>query len=124
MIRVEEYIEAIYELSKKKENIKVKDICNYLNLSPSTVSEMLQKLNDLGYVDYKKYRGAKLTKKGLYLAKKLNERHKILKEFFILIGVSEETAEIDACKIEHIISEETLNKIEEFLKKLKSGKDV
>ncbi|ADG13088.1 metal-dependent transcriptional regulator [Methanocaldococcus infernus] len=120
MIRIEEYIETIYKLSKNR-RVKVKDICEHLNLSPSTVSEMIKKLKNLGYIEHEKYGEIRLTEKGENLAKRLDRKHTILKEFFIFLGIDEKTADEDACKIEHIISEKTISKIEEFLKKMKEG---
>jgi DtxR family Mn-dependent transcriptional regulator len=114
----ETYIERIYELKNKKGYVKTVDLANELNVKPSSVTEMLQKLANEGYIIYEKYRRIDLTDKGLELAKALEKRHEAIKKLLMYVGVDEETADKDACVIEHIISEESIEKIMEFTKNL------
>ena len=113
--RVEEYLEALDEIIKKKGYAKVKDIAAYLSISPPSVTEMLQKLDDKGFINYEKYSGVTLTTKGDELAGKLRKKHKTLKQFFELIGVPHDIANEDACRIEHVINKITLNKLSTFV---------
>jgi len=118
-IRSEDYLKAIYEICKEKGYVRAKDIANKLNVSPSTVTEMLQRLKNDGFVNYEKYGGITLTKKGIEKAKILVERFRILKEFLQILGVDEKVALEDAHKIEHVVSPQTiylLTKFVEFMK--------
>ncbi len=118
--RFEEYLEAIYGVVSEKGYARAKDLVKAMDVSPSTVTEMLQKLDKGGYINYEKYGGITLTKKGNKLVKELERKHEVLKNFFILIGVDEEVAERDACKIEHVASDsatEALTKFVEFVQK-------
>ena len=110
----ETYIERIYELKNKKGYVKTVDLAKVLDVKPSSVTEMLQKLADEGYVIHEKYKRIDLTEKGVKLAKSLERRHKAIKKLLMYIGVSEEIADKDACVIEHILSKESINKIIKF----------
>ncbi len=114
----ETYIERIYELKQRKGYVRATDLASILNVKPSTVTEMLQKLSKEGYVHYEKYRVVDLTPKGLELAQQLEKRHQAIKKLLMYIGVSEEIADKDACIIEHIISKESIEKIQDFAKKI------
>ncbi len=118
--RLEEYLEIIYDIIEQKGYARAKDIVKAMNVSPPTVTEMLQKLDREGFINYEKYGGVTLTEKGKRIVKNLEERHETLKNFFILIGIDEKIADDDACKIEHIASNETmeiLTKFVEFMQK-------
>ncbi len=119
-IRIEEYIETIYDIVEKRGFVKVVDIVNELCLSPSTVSEMLKRLDNEGFINYEKYRGATLTKKGLKLAKDLRRKHKVLREFLITIGISYENADKEACKIEHVVVDETIHRLTKYIEFIKA----
>ncbi len=114
----EKYIERIYEIKKKKGYIRAIDLAKEMNIKPSSVTEMLQKLSRDGYIKYEKYRLLDLTDKGLNLAEKLEKTHQAIKKLLMHIGVDESTADRDACLIEHILSRESINKIENFVKNL------
>lgn len=121
--RLEEYLEKIYGIAKQKGYARVKDIVKEMKVSPPTVTEMLQKLDREGFINYEKYGGVTLTEKGKEIVKNLEKRHETLKNFFVLIGVDEKIADEDACKIEHIASNETmemLTKFVEFVQKLEN----
>ena len=112
---IEDYIESIYNLQKEKERVHTNDIASALDINPASVTEIFQKLSEEGYINYEKYNGAILTKKGENLAKKTLNRHNRLKEFLIILGVDEKTAEIDACEMEHILQKNTMDAIIKFV---------
>ncbi|MFW6040537.1 MAG: metal-dependent transcriptional regulator [Thermoplasmatota archaeon] len=113
--REEEYLETIYEIVADKGYAKVTDVAKDMNLGPSAVTEMFQKLDDKGYIDYKKYSGVTLTKKGKVVAKNLINEHEIWEEFFRKIGLDSEIAAEDACRIEHIVNPHTTEKIDNLV---------
>jgi DtxR family Mn-dependent transcriptional regulator len=114
--RTEEYIETIHEIIEEKGFVKVVDIVNELCLSPSTVSEMMNRLSNDGYINYEKYRGATLTDKGLKLALTLRKKHKVIQEFLETLGIEEEIANQDACRIEHVVSDETIKVLTSYIR--------
>ena len=113
--RTEEYIETIYEIVQKKGYARVKDVSQSLGVGLSTVSEMFKKLSEGGYVNYEKYGGATLTEKGEKVAIRLSEKHRVLREFLIILGLDERVADEDACEIEHVVKHETMNRLTEFV---------
>jgi Mn-dependent DtxR family transcriptional regulator len=118
--RMEDYLEVIYELITQKGYATTVDISDYLNVSSPSVTKMLQRLNESGHVNYEKYRGISLTESGVAVAKNMHDRHGILADFFKMIGVDEDTANRDAEGIEHHLHSETLKKLEEFIRLVKS----
>ena len=117
--RMEDYLEVIYELVQQKGYATTVDISSYLNVSSPSVTKMMQKLDETGYLIYEKYRGIKLTNEGIRIARNIRNRHGLLAEFFMIIGVDEETANNDAEGIEHHLHPETMKKLEEFINELK-----
>jgi Mn-dependent DtxR family transcriptional regulator len=117
--RMEDYLEVIYELVQQKGYATTVDISSYLNVSSPSVTKMMQKLDETGYLNYEKYRGIKLTNEGIRIARNIRNRHGLLAEFFMIIGVDEETANNDAEGIEHHLHPETMRKLEEFINELK-----
>ena len=103
----EMYLETIYVLSQKKNFVRAIDICEEMGYSKPSVSRAMGLLRDGGYINVAKDGGITLTDLGLEVADRTYERHKVLSKFFMSIGVDEETAVNDACKIEHVISSET-----------------
>jgi len=120
--RMEDYLEVIYELVQEKGYATTVDISSYLNVSSPSVTKMMQKLDETGYLKYEKYRGIKLTNEGTRIARNIRNRHGLLAEFFMIIGVDEETANNDAEGIEHHLHPETMKKLEEFINELKRHK--
>lgn len=118
--RMEDYLEVIYELIQHKGYATTVDISSYLNVSSPSVTKMLQRLSESGHVNYEKYRGITLTDSGMAVAKSIHDRHGVLAEFLMMIGVDEDTANRDAEGIEHHLHPETLKKLEEFVKLAKS----
>lgn len=111
----ENYLEQIYMLSRQKEKIRAVDLCTALGFSRPTVSVMLRELRAEGFVTTAENGGLALTQKGEDVAKRMYERHCIIAEALMRLGVSQETALNDACKIEHDISDETFLRIRAYL---------
>ncbi len=114
---MEDYLETILILSEKG-NVISKDIVLYTGFSKPSVSIAMKKLKEKGYIVDDESRYIVLTEKGREIATRTYDRHKVLCEALTKIGVSEEIAKEDACKIEHEISEETLNALKSYLKKV------
>lgn len=116
---VENYLETILILSKKQPDVHAIDICSYLGYSRPTVSIVLKKMKDIGLVMVDADNHITLTDEGKKVAEHVYERHTVLSEFFMLLGVKRDTAIDDACKIEHDISDETFDALREHCRKLK-----
>ena len=112
----ENYLETIYILKKELGEVRATDIANHLGFSKPSISAAMKMLRENGYITINSSKYIALTKEGLTVAMKINERHHTLVEFFKTIGVSEKTALEDACKIEHYISDETFSKLRAHLK--------
>ena len=119
--RMEDYLEVIYELVEQKGYATTVDISNYLNVSSPSVTKMMQKLDETGYLNYEKYRGIRLTEEGIRIAENIRSKHGLLAEFFILIGVDEESANNDAEGIEHHLHPQTIKKLKEFMSIIKKN---
>ncbi|MBR2479645.1 MAG: metal-dependent transcriptional regulator [Clostridia bacterium] len=117
----EMYLETILVLSKKKERVRAIDICEYLDYSKPSVSRALGILKEGNYVTVGSNGALSLTESGLRIATKIYERHELLTDMLIRLGVSEETADRDACKIEHRISDESFEAIKAHLKALNNN---
>ncbi len=116
---LEDYLEAIYLLKEKKGFTRVSEIADFLNVKMSSVNSALKTLLEKGLVIHETYGYVNLTDKGEENAKKVYSRHTILKRFFKeILELDEETAEKDACKIEHHISEKSLGKLLKYIKKV------
>src|SRR2546422_11340582 len=106
---VEDYLERIHELIEEKGYARVVDIASSLDVKQGSVTSMVQKLDELGYVNYEKYRGLVLTEKGKAVATRIQKRHETLSRFFSLFGLDAETQRQDIEGIEHHLSAETVN---------------
>lgn len=115
----EDYLEAMYILKRQKGYVRNFLLCNYLNYSKASVSVAIRGLVAEGYVIKDEHGYVELTAEGKKIAKKVYTRHLLLEEFLELIGVSPETANHDACRMEHTISEESYKKIQELVRKMK-----
>ena len=114
---IEDYLEAIYVFELEGENnIPSLMVAKTLNVSKAAVAKAMNRLHDEGYILKELYGQISLTEKGREIGRLVYDKHKTIKEFLIKIGVSEKNAEIDCCKIEHIVCSETLSKIKEFNK--------
>ncbi len=109
----ENYLETIHMLSKKNKNVRSIDVANELSFSKASVSIAMKNFREEGYITVDKDGYLSLTEKGLEIAKRVYERHEILAKVLMALGVDEETAYEDACKIEHHISEKSVQKIKE-----------
>jgi Mn-dependent DtxR family transcriptional regulator len=104
----EDYLERIHELIQEKGYARVVDIASSLHVKQASVTSMVQKLDELGYVNYEKYRGLVLTDKGREVARRIQNRHETLSRFFSLFGLSAETQQQDIEGIEHHLSPATV----------------
>ena len=115
----EMYLETILILSNQKANVRSIDVANYMNYSTPSISRGIGILKDDGYVTVDDGGFLNLTESGRAIAEKIYERHRVLAAFFESIGISEETASADACRIEHVISDETFSAIKKFIEQNK-----
>jgi DtxR family Mn-dependent transcriptional regulator len=120
---IENYIETIYELESKSGTAHTGDIASLLDIKPASVTEMMQKLSDMQLVKYEPYHGVSLTPKGKRIAKELMQRHETLAKFLIILGVDEETAESDACQIEHHVTPKTMRRLTNFVEYIDSSSE-
>lgn len=111
----EDYLETIYDLSGGTESVRSIDVAEELGFSRASVSRAISVLKRDGYVEQQPYGKIFLTEKGLEQARSVRRRHDLLKYFLLhIVEVDQQTAETDACKMEHIISSETLGRIAEI----------
>jgi len=112
---MEDYLETIWNLQDKKGYVKGKDIADKLEVTRPSVSEMIKKLSENEYIIYEKYGGIVFTAKGKKIAQEIKKRHTLLVEFLKIIGVDEQNAQRDACKLEHDVSPKTITCLLEFV---------
>lgn len=105
----EDYLERIHELIEEKGYARVVDIASSLKVRQASVTSMVQKLGEAGYLKYEKYRGLILTPRGREVARRIQQRHETLSRFFSLFGLDAETQRRDIEGIEHHLSAETLD---------------
>src|SRR3954451_9214498 len=104
----EDYLERIHELIEEKGYARVVDIASSLKVKQASVTSMVQKLAEAGYLKYEKYRGLILTDQGREVAHKIRNRHETLSRFFSLFGLDAETQKEDIEGIEHHLSPDTV----------------
>nr|WP_208414555.1 transcriptional regulator MntR [Paenibacillus castaneae] len=109
---MEDYLERIYKLIDEKGYARVSDIAEGLEVHPSSVTKMIQKLDKDNYLIYEKYRGLVLTNKGKKMGKRLVDRHQLLESFLTTIGVQDENIYQDVEGIEHHLSWDSITCIE------------
>ena len=112
----EMYLESIFVLSKTNNAVRSIDVCEYMGFSKPSVSRAIGLLKSGGYVTVDKDGHISLTESGEAVAKKIYDRHNLLTELLIYLGVDRETATGDACKIEHHISDKSFEAIKNYLK--------
>ena len=110
----EDYLERIYELIEEKGYARVVDIASSLDVKQASVTSMVQKLGELGYLNYEKYRGLVLTDKGREVACRIQRRHGTLSRFFSLFDLDVETQSKDIEGIEHHLSPATVDVLEDL----------
>ena len=107
----ENYLETIYMLRKSKGMVRSIDIANELEFSKPSISVAMKNLRENGYIVVDKDGHITLLEKGLEIAERMYERHTVISQFLIKLGVEESVATEDACKIEHVISDESFEAI-------------
>lgn len=114
----EDYLESILYLSERMEHVRSIDVVHHLGLSKPSVSVYLKNLRMNGYINMDDKGYLTLTETGLEIAEKIYERHKVLSQMLISLGVNEDTAYEDACRIEHDLSDETFEALKKhYMKK-------
>lgn len=114
----ENYLETILILKNRKGFVRSVDVATELGFSKPSISRAMGILKDNGYITIESSGNILFTPEGLLLAQNIYERHLFISEFLIKsLGIDSETAENDACRIEHVISDSTFQKIKEYLKK-------
>ncbi len=113
----ENYLETILVLSKKSSFVRSIDVADALNFSKPSVSVAMKKLSKGGYINVAKDGAITLTDKGLQTAEKIYDRHIFLTNWLISIGVDEDIASKDACRMEHIISQQTIEALKKHYEK-------
>ncbi|MCI5938385.1 MAG: metal-dependent transcriptional regulator [Bacilli bacterium] len=116
----EDYLERILVLKKQNGKVISIDIANSMNFSKPSISRAMKNLKENNYITINANGEIDLTEKGLNIANRIYERHVILSSYFMRLGVSEEIAKEDACKIEHDLSDETFEAIKNHIKQEKS----
>ncbi|MCX8059055.1 MAG: metal-dependent transcriptional regulator [Spirochaetes bacterium] len=117
---LEDYLEAIYILLLKHKVVRVKNIAEYLKVKQSSVNKAINELSKYNYIDHEKYGYIDLTDQGYKKANEIFNKHNLISNFLIkILNVSEENSYKDACIIEHYLSNETISKMEEFMKNYK-----
>ena len=117
----EMYLETIYILSQKSSSVRSIDVGTYMGYSKPSVSRAIGLLKKDGYIAIDENGYLKLTKQGECKAKRIYERHTLLSQLLMNLGVDEETATEDACRIEHYISQKTFDAIKEHVRKYGSN---
>lgn len=120
---IENYLETILVLSKKKPELHAIDICDELGYSRPTLSVVLKKMKKEGLIAVDENNHITLTDEGRKIAEKIYERHNVISKFFMDIGVEKNVALRDACKIEHDLSDETFRCIKNYMRKMRNTDD-
>ncbi|PKM89753.1 MAG: metal-dependent transcriptional regulator [Firmicutes bacterium HGW-Firmicutes-12] len=113
---LQDYLEAVLNLTEKHNTVRITDLAFYMQVAKPTVTETIKNLTAQELVKHEKYGPLELTKKGYEQALKIRYRHKVLERFLVhVLGVDSETANHEACLMEHAISAETTDKLVQFL---------
>ncbi|MCR5640352.1 MAG: metal-dependent transcriptional regulator [Lachnospiraceae bacterium] len=110
----QDYLESILILSKKQDVVRATDVCNYFGYARATVSVFMKQLKENGYVEIDDHNHISLTPEGLAIAEEMYERHEFLSALFLKLGVTEDVALKDACRVEHYVSAETFHAIKDY----------
>lgn len=114
---LEDYLEAIHRQIQETGSARVVDVAKTLGVKMPSVNNAVKELSKLGFIEYEPYQHIKMTEDGVRRAAMIFKRHTLLKNFLISIGVSEQNAETDACSMEHILSNETVERFQELTEK-------
>lgn len=117
---MENYLEAVYELSEKGSGARLSDIAERLSVTKASTNRAMATLSEKGLITNEKYGEIFLTPEGRQLAKLTSNKHRILEKFFTqVLKLNADTAGVDACAIEHVISNDSIQAMEEFLRNYK-----
>ena len=119
---VENYLENIYTLSLENNEVRHKDVTEKMNRAKSVVTKAIHILEEKGYVVYDEDKIIRLTEEGRAIAARVYEKHIYIQNLLLEAGVNKHIAESEACDIEHVISDESFEKIKKYIKKLSSYK--
>jgi DtxR family transcriptional regulator, Mn-dependent transcriptional regulator len=118
---MEDYLETIFKLNQGKGAIRVKNIARELGVKMPTVTNMLKNLSDKGFIDYEKHEYLELTDKGLEIGKEIENRHNTIRSFLTdILKLDPETADDEACRMEHGMGSETLSRLTKFIEFVQS----
>jgi len=120
----EDYLEVIAELVELKGYATTLDISRFMNVSPPSVTKMLQKLDEKKYLEYEKYHGINLTYIGKQVADTIRRKHSILLEFFEILNVGKGIANQDTEGLEHHLNDKTIRQLRKFITFLKSNPKI
>ena len=120
----EDYLENIYELIESQGYARAVEIADALDIRPSSVTKMIQRLDEQGYLVYEKYRGIRLTELGEKVAKRMARRHRLLEKFLRLLELDESVVQRDAEGIEHYISPPTIDRLASMVSYLEQNPTV
>ena len=116
---LEDYLEAIYLIIEEKQAVKAVEVARFLNVGRSSVTEALKNLATKGLINHGRYEEITFTKLGEDLAKDVIKKHKILYRFFYeILGLDSEEASENACRVEHVISNNALDKLISYVEKI------
>ncbi|HGC9720905.1 TPA: metal-dependent transcriptional regulator [Streptococcus agalactiae] len=119
---VENYLENIYILSLENNEVRHKDVTEKMNRAKSVVTKAIHILEEKGYVVYDEDKIIRLTEEGRAIAERVYEKHVYIQNLLLKAGINKHIAESEACDIEHVISDESFEKIKKYIKKLSSYK--
>jgi len=119
--RLEDYLEAIYNLNTEKGYVSAADVSEKLGVRPPTVSSMVVNLAKKGYLEHERYRGMRLTPSGEKVAKSVIRRHQVISELISMLGVDEQTAYVDTEGIEHHVHPSTVRRLERLAEYLREN---
>jgi DtxR family Mn-dependent transcriptional regulator len=118
---MEDYLETIHLLEQERRTVRIKDIAREMRITMPSVSSAVKNLENQGLVSHSRYDSVELTQKGTEIAEAVYKRHRVIKHFLSeVLGLASDIAEKDACRIEHNISEETLDKLIQFIGKMEN----
>ena len=115
----ENYLESILMLSEQKGMVRSIDIVNALNYSKPSISNAMRRLRENGYINMDRSGWINLTEKGREIAENMYERHRLLTDYLLALGVNEKIASEDACRIEHVLSQESFECIRRHMESQK-----
>jgi DtxR family manganese transport transcriptional regulator len=115
LTRVEDYLEAVYQLIQEKGYARSSDIAERLAVKSPSVTGMLRRLHAMGLIEHERYRGLTLTTKGERMARSIQQKHLTIIRFLRILGIEEKIARMDAEGIEHHVHKATINRITRFV---------